>query len=99
MVHVRRGAEEAFLAQLALEGAVGQVGMRLARRPPLDPRKVDPVAHGLSPPFRRQAADDRRLPISLEMVPSPGCETRPQIVYLSSIRDQDRKSTRLKSSH
>ena len=48
---MRRRAEEAFLAQLALERALGQVGVRLARRAALDARKGDVIAGHVSCPL------------------------------------------------
>src|SRR6185369_6728746 len=49
VIHVRRRAEEAFLAELALEGALGQVGMGLARGKAFDLGKCDVLgaAHGV----------------------------------------------------
>ena len=45
VIEVRGGAEEAFLADLALEGARGQVGVRLARGLAFDLGKVDVALH------------------------------------------------------
>jgi hypothetical protein len=44
VIHHGRRAEEAFLAQLALEGALGQVGVRLARGAALHAWKRDVIA-------------------------------------------------------
>ena len=46
VIEMRRGAEEAFLADLALVGARRQVGMRLARGLALDLGKLDVALHG-----------------------------------------------------
>ncbi len=63
VIHVRRRAEEAFLAELALEGALGQVGMGLARGEALDLGKGDVfrAAHGV---LRSRRLDSRRLLVS-----------------------------------
>jgi hypothetical protein len=47
VIEMRGGAEEAFLADLALERAGGQVGVGLARGLALDLRKMDVALHGL----------------------------------------------------
>ena len=41
VIEMRGGGEEAFLADLALEGAGGQVRVRLAGGLPLDPGKAE----------------------------------------------------------
>src|SRR5215475_11354125 len=43
VIHVRRRAEEAFLAQFALIAALGQIGMSLARGLPLAARQRNPT--------------------------------------------------------
>ena len=45
VIEMRGRAEEAFLADLALVRARGQVGMRLARSLAFDLRKVDVALH------------------------------------------------------
>jgi DNA-binding MarR family transcriptional regulator len=56
-VHVRRGAEEPFLAQLALVGAAGQGGVRLARGTAFDARERDVVFQAV---FSSGLPDDLR---------------------------------------
>ena len=61
VVELRRGPEEALLADLALVGALGQVGMRLARGGALDLAQRNPVlGHGflLMPLCLQHAAAD-----------------------------------------
>src|SRR6185503_8138271 len=57
VVHVRRGAEEPFLAQLALVGAAGQGGVRLARGTAFDARERDVVFQAV---FSSGLPDDLR---------------------------------------
>ncbi len=63
VVELRRGAEEALLADLALVGALGQPDMGLARGGALDLAQQDPVlGHGflLMPSARRDGSDRAR---------------------------------------
>src|SRR5437773_3554390 len=46
VVHLGRGTEESFLADLALERPFGKIGMRLTRRSTLDAGKGNPGLHG-----------------------------------------------------
>jgi hypothetical protein len=52
VMELRRRAEEALLADLALVGAFGQADMRLARRRSLDLAQWNPVLGHLLPPLQ-----------------------------------------------